>query len=561
MTDIQSEVRPQDNVSQAGSRASNASATKIQALKIKLAFQEKRAQLLQQQAKEQMQNTQQLERMQLQEELAIAEAEAEIVGNEKPPTLSPQLSADFDVQEKQVSFNTERDIINHMPPFQPSTHFQFQAPSSRYSTNETAGAGSKQPQASDCLYPSRYDYPSRETAGAQATGPSLAQAINRIADVSRQSKLPNGEITNFDGDPRSYQRFMQTFKFVVEANTLDAGSRLNLLIQYTSGVARSVIENCVLLNPEDGYERAKQLLKENFGKPYDIARTYISALISGKPIANNDPKLLAEFSRELIKTEDTLNALGYTADINATSNLQLIVKRLPSFLQTRWTDRALDIEDFGREPSFHDLAEFVKKRARAANSTYGQLQHSESQQRRSDSSRLRQNQERPRRSAFATQVESANDERRQRPCYMCEELHPIWNCETFIKCPVDKRIEFVKEKRLCFNCLGPHKKMDCRSKYKCRECHMRHHTLLHDPSYNPQAESVNVISTEQKNMESTSTVATTQLRGNVYLRILPVKVTAGSKTVTTLALLDDGSQTTLCSTGLLKRLHAATKPS
>ena len=103
--------------------------------------------------------------------------------------------------------------------------------------------------------------------------------------------------------------------------------------------------------------------------------------------------------------------------------------------------------------------------------------------------------------------------------------------------------------------------MDCRSKYKCRECHMRHHTLLHDPSYNPQAASVNVILTEQNDIESTPTVATTQLRGNVYLRILPVKVTTGSKTVTTLALLGDGSQTILCFTGLLKRLHAATKPS
>ena len=67
MTDIQSEVQPQDSASQAGSLASNASATKIQALKIKLAFQEKRTQLLQQQAIEQIQKTQQLERMQLHE--------------------------------------------------------------------------------------------------------------------------------------------------------------------------------------------------------------------------------------------------------------------------------------------------------------------------------------------------------------------------------------------------------------------------------------------------------------------------------------------------------------
>ena len=84
MNDIQSEVQPQDSVSQAGSRASNASATKIQALKIKLAFQEKRTQLLQQQAKD----TQLLERMQLQEELAIAEAEADTFSIEKPPTLT-----------------------------------------------------------------------------------------------------------------------------------------------------------------------------------------------------------------------------------------------------------------------------------------------------------------------------------------------------------------------------------------------------------------------------------------------------------------------------------------
>ena len=70
---------------------------------------------------------------------------------------------------------------------------------------------------------------SRETAGARASSPSytdgLAQAICQIADVSRQSKLPTGEIPTFNGDPRSYQRFIQTFKFVVEANTITAHVR------------------------------------------------------------------------------------------------------------------------------------------------------------------------------------------------------------------------------------------------------------------------------------------------------------------------------------------------
>ena len=50
------------------------------------------------------------------------------------------------------------------------------------------------------------------------------------------------------------------------------------------------------------------------------------------------------------------------------------------------------------------------------------------------------------------------------------------------------------------------------------------------------------------------------MRGQVYLRILPVKVSAGNKTVSTLAMMDDGSQTTLCTSSLLKRLKAKTTP-
>ena len=85
-----------------------------------------------------------------------------------------------------------------------------------------------------------------------------------------------------------------------------------------------MIEDCVLLDPKHGYERAKQLLKQNFGNFYDIARTYIDGLIYGETIEEDNPKKLLDFSRELTKTEDTLTALGYTADINATSNLILI---------------------------------------------------------------------------------------------------------------------------------------------------------------------------------------------------------------------------------------------
>ena len=125
--------------------------------------------------------------MQLQEELAIAEAEAKIIGNKIPATLSPNLFANFDAQGKQVSFNTDRDIINRMPLFQPNTQIHCQTPSPQFSTHETAGAKEA------CL-----NYTDH-----------LAEAISQIAEV------PTCETPLFDGNQRSYQRFIRTFKLVV----------------------------------------------------------------------------------------------------------------------------------------------------------------------------------------------------------------------------------------------------------------------------------------------------------------------------------------------------------
>ena len=86
MSDINSEVRPHDSVSQAGSRTSNTSAAKIQALKIKLAYQQRRARMEQ----EHLQQTQALDLLKVEEDIAVAEAEAELEkAYDEPPSISP----------------------------------------------------------------------------------------------------------------------------------------------------------------------------------------------------------------------------------------------------------------------------------------------------------------------------------------------------------------------------------------------------------------------------------------------------------------------------------------
>ncbi|XP_011859790.1 PREDICTED: uncharacterized protein LOC105557213 [Vollenhovia emeryi] len=70
-------------------------------------------------------------------------------------------------------------------------------------------------------------------------------------------------------------------------------------------------------------------------------------------------------------------------------------------------------------------------------------------------------------------------------CSLCSASHYIGSCPDFAKKSLEDRREFVKTKRLCFNCLGEHLIADCRTVKCCRTCGERHHTLIHSATSSP----------------------------------------------------------------------------
>ena len=122
--------------------------------------------------------------------------------------------------------------------------------------------------------------------------------------------------------------------------------------------------------------------------------------------------------------------------------------------------------------------------------------------------------------------------------------------------PLSERSQVVKENRRCFNCFRTHHIKDCNSRARCRECGYKHHTLLHDPNRPRDIVKNPSTSTPPAPAPLNTTVAATASKGLVFLRILPVRVSHGNKTIHTLAMLDDGFQTTLCSESLIRRLNA-----
>lgn len=65
-------------------------------------------------------------------------------------------------------------------------------------------------------------------------------------------------------------------------------------------------------------------------------------------------------------------------------------------------------------------------------------------------------------------------------CVICTQNHHISYCPTFNRIDTSSRIEIIKEKNLCFNCLKlNHRVQDCPSKHTCELCHGHHHSLIH----------------------------------------------------------------------------------
>ena len=184
------------------------------------------------------------------------------------------------------------------------------------------------------------------------------------------------------------------------------------MIQHCTGNAKSLIEYCLLLNPAEGFAKAKQVLHENFGKKNTIATAYIKTLLDGPDIKYDDSNALISLSRKLEEYYTSLEHLYYFE---------------------------------GRESNFADLERFVLNEAKIAKSSYstavGQTGKKAVGQKVTKFSR------------HLTLVSGAkNQQSLNNECAFCLSNHSLWDCSEFRRNLVHERLQFMRQKRLCDDC-------------------------------------------------------------------------------------------------------------
>ena len=113
--------------------------------------------------------------------------------------------------------------------------------------------------------PERYLFESVDKGPEDQVQSKLLEVVKLLAENQNQSRLPLPEPGIFHGDLLQYSLWEKAFETLIEGRAIRPSERLHFLGKYVKGEAKKVVESFLLLDSEDAYERAKQMLKKRFG--------------------------------------------------------------------------------------------------------------------------------------------------------------------------------------------------------------------------------------------------------------------------------------------------------
>ena len=431
------------------------------------------------------------------------------------------------------------------------------------------------------------------------------QAFQSMASTIRQGfTLPKPELSPFNGNPLQFWSFMRSFENNIEKNTQDECERLTFLLQYCTGAAKNAIKSCVTMDPAIGYKTARKLLKDRFGHPFKIATAHVNQVTRGPAVKPNDQRGLQTFADQLKDCQNVLESIGYLDEVNSADNLRNIIDRLPFHLKAKWLEVADSIQESGQRPRINNISKFVSDKAQAANNPiFGGALNSDKDKSNRDRSGRRTSPSHTMASSHATHgnfsgpgscvpnpSENQNRQftsrrRRSGKCLLCDELHQLWNCEQFKTKSFEDRMKIIRDGRLCDNCFKVgHFASGCMQKSGCyiEGCNGKHMTVIHPPERSlPARQETNEThgmknneahpSNQSNARESAEHAIQNHAIGagvrnsgrnisapgrKVRLRIVPVRVQGKQlgQVVETYALLDNGSDVSLCEEKLIDEL-------
>ncbi|XP_063446878.1 uncharacterized protein LOC134726406 [Mytilus trossulus] len=137
-------------------------------------------------------------------------------------------------------------------------------------------------------------------------------------------------------------------------------------------------------------------------------------------------------------------------------------------------------------------------------------------------------------------------------CTYCNDQHFPADCDKFTDSK--SRIEIVKKRNLCFNCLGNHKISECRSKNTCCKSQRKHHTSLCNESSIQKSQSQNITSNTENGTPIMHTSAK-QENSTVFLKTTIAPIWSQNQCADAHILFEEGAKRSLMTQEIADKLN------
>lgn len=278
-----------------------------------------------------------------------------------------------------------------------------------------------------------------------------------------------------------------------------------------------------------GYIVAKALLQEHFGNDYKIAMAYIVKALAWPTIKSEDAKSLQAYALFLRGCCSAMEELHHMQELDTPSNMKTVVSKLPYKLCESWRVVAHDIvEAYDRRAHFIDVDVFLEKHMRIlTDPIFGDIATHVPQNtailRPANKFKMQSKTFRGKGSGFAAMVISVhfpektdtNNTKKQDIlyCHFCSRGFFLEKCPQFQRQKHGEKIQFLKEKGICFGCLRVgHISRECDKRLICEVCDRLHPTALHITKVNAEP--------DRSRQASHQKVALQQLPRHVGIQVL-----------------------------------------
>ena len=151
------------------------------------------------------------------------------------------------------------------------------------------------------------------------------ESNQEIAIVRSKIKLPKLVITKFNGTHLDFGRFWNQFEAEIDNDECAEVTKFSYLKELLVPNVRTAIDGLPFTN--EGYRKAKEILKNKYGKESEVINAHVQAVMSLGMINNANPGPIHNFYEKLVTHIQALETMGKLTEING--YVRMILDRLP----------------------------------------------------------------------------------------------------------------------------------------------------------------------------------------------------------------------------------------